>query len=183
MFLKKNNPEILANKKKMKLAFDVHYKASGAKTVCAVFKKWDDKIAKSFIIKYLEEVEAYIPGQFYKRELPCILTVLDDLNLSEIELIIIDGFVVLDDEGKPGLGFYLYEKLERKIPIVGIAKTGFHDNEKNVKKVLRGDSKKPLYITAVGMDVHEAAMNVQDMSGDYRIPDILREVDLKTKEE
>lgn len=167
----------------MKLAFDVHYKKTGAKTVCAVFEKWEDKIAKSFIIKYLAEVEDYIPGQFYKRELPCIMTVLEDLDLSKIEVIIIDGFVVLDDDNKPGLGFYLYEKLNRQIPIVGVAKSGFHDNEKNVKKVLRGDSKKPLYVTAAGMDVHEAAMNVQDMFGDFRMPDILREVDLKTKED
>lgn len=167
----------------MKLAFDVHYKEIGAKTVCAVFKKWEDKTAKSFIIKYLDEVEDYIPGQFYKRELPCIMTVLEDLDLSEIELIIIDGFVVLDDDNKPGLGFYLYEKLNRQIPVIGVAKSGFHDNEKNVKQVLRGDSKKPLYVTAVGMDVHEAAMNVQDMFGDFRMPDILREVDLRTKED
>ncbi len=167
----------------MKLAFDVHYKEERAKTVCAVFDKWEDETAKSFIIKYLSEVEEYIPGQFYKRELPCIMTVLDDLDLSEVDTIIIDGFVVLDDAGKPGLGHYLYEKLNCKIPIIGVAKTGFHNNVKNVKQVLRGDSKKPLYVTAAGMDVHEAAMHIQEMSGDYRMPDILREVDSRTKED
>jgi hypothetical protein len=40
-------------------------------------------------------------------------------------MIILDGYVALDDHGKIELGGYLFEALEQKYPVIGIAKNGF----------------------------------------------------------
>ncbi len=166
----------------MKIYIDVHYREEKAKVVCAEFYNWEDTTANSHEIAYLENIEEYIPGEFYKRELPCILKILENYNLEDLELIVIDGFVLLDNNDKPGLGHYLYEALDKKIPVIGVAKSGFHQNTKNVVDVLRGESSKPLFVSAVGIDLKEASMCIKKMSGNFRMPDILQVVDRKTKE-
>jgi deoxyribonuclease V len=167
----------------MILAIDVHYKTEAAKVVCAVLQHWKDASASHFWIKYVKNVAPYIPGAFYKRELPCMLEILQDVDFTTIECVIIDGFVVLDDTGKPGLGTYLYESIQQKVSVIGVAKSRFHQNTKNVVPVLRGESKNPLFVTAVGIDLQQAANNILYMHGKYRIPDVLKELDRKTKEE
>jgi deoxyribonuclease V len=107
---------------------------------------------------------------------------LEDLDLHEIAYIIIDGFVYLDDEGKKGLGAYLYETLLVKVPVIGVAKTSFHNNKLNVIEIKRGESNNPLFVSAIGMEVAEAAERIKNMTGAYRMPDLLKEVDTKTKE-
>lgn len=164
------------------LAFDVHYREDTAKIVCAVFQDWGASKANEYIIKFLSGVADYEPGAFYKRELPCLLEVLKDLDLEEISCIIIDGFVYLDDEGKKGLGAYLYESLTVKVPVVGVAKTSFHNNKLNVIEIKRGESNNPLFVSAIGMEVVDAAERIINMAGAYRMPDLLKEVDTKTKE-
>ncbi|MEM8525136.1 MAG: endonuclease V [Bacteroidota bacterium] len=165
----------------MIVAIDVHYRTNFAKAVSIEFQTWQDKQPTTIHEVLIEEVAEYVPGEFYKRELPCILKVLEKTPLEEIELIIVDGYVVLSDEGKYGLGRYLYEVLKRKIPIVGVAKRSFKDNEKQVRRVLRGASKNPLYVTSIGVEVDAAAKQVQKMAGAYRIPDLLKILDQHTK--
>jgi deoxyribonuclease V len=166
----------------MILAIDVYYKDDTAKVVCAVLNNWQDAIAMHHWIKYVKTIADYIPGEFYKRELPCILEILSGIDLSTITCIIIDGFVVLDDTGKLGLGGHLFESLQHKVPVIGVAKTSFHQNTSNVIPVYRGESKNPLFITAIGIDLQQAADHIQHMAGDYRIPAVLKELDRKTKE-
>ncbi|MDY8137307.1 endonuclease V [Aquimarina sp. 2201CG5-10] len=166
----------------MKLAFDVQYYESYAKTVCVIFSDWNDPEPTDIIIEEVKNVASYIPGEFYKRELPCIQVILKNLNLDVIELIIVDGYVHLDDTKKFGLGGYLYTSLDNQIPVIGVAKSGFHNNKKHVRELLRGESVKPLYITAIGIDLEEATKAIQSMHGVYRMPTILQIVDTKTKE-
>ncbi|WP_299211795.1 endonuclease V [uncultured Aquimarina sp.] len=166
----------------MKLAFDVQYYETYAKSVCIVFQNWNDETPVEIIIKKVNDIAPYIPGEFYKRELPCIQTILKDTNLNDVELIIVDGYVYLNDDKKLGLGGYLYEKLNNSIPIIGVAKSSFHDNKKYVQEVIRGESIKPLYITAVGLDLDEAKNHIQMMHGEYRMPILLQILDSKTKE-
>lgn len=181
-FLEKKGVEKPAKEvEKMILAIDVYYKEEQAKSVCIAFENWKDAAPKATHIVTVEEVEAYVPGEFYKRELPCILAVLEEVDLAEIKCIIVDGFVVLDDEGKYGLGGYLYEELGKTIPIIGVAKRGFHKNEKNVEKVLRGESQNPLFVTALGMDLKFAAQKIKEMHGTYRFPTLLKILDQETK--
>ena len=119
--------------------------------------------------------DRYESGQFYKRELPCIMSVISKLDMSDIKYIIVDSYVYLG-EGKEGLGCKLFHVLDEKIPIIGIAKNKFK-SEKVSEEVLRGNSKKPLYITSIGIDVKEAAKYVKYMYGEYRLPYFVKEVD------
>ena len=69
--------------------------------------------------------------------MPCLVDIISDFDINNIDVIIIDGYVYLDDAGKPGLGICLYEYFNKMIPIIGVAKTSFHLNIKYVKDVVR----------------------------------------------
>lgn len=163
----------------MILAIDAYYfDGNQAKTVGILFDRWQDAVPSDILITYSNHVSEYEPGCFYKRELPCILQLLESVNLSEIEVIIVDGYVFLD-ETKKGLGYYLYEQLDRKIPVIGVAKTSFHNN--NAVKVYRGKSNAPLFVTSIGMKPELAAKYIESMDGEYRIPTLLKKLDQETK--
>jgi deoxyribonuclease V len=166
----------------MILAFDSYYFGNKAKTVCIVFHNWTDRECYQIHSETIESNEEYKPGEFYKRELPCILSLLDKIKIEKVESIIIDGFVYLDDNGRLGLGGHLYRQLESKISIIGVAKSNFATLEKNKRHVLRGKSLRPLYITSIGMDLDEATKLVESMSGPNRIPTLLKRLDTLTKE-
>lgn len=166
----------------MILAFDTYYFDNKAKTVCLEFNNWNED--KNFKIhsEIIDNVSEYIPGEFYRRELPCIISLLNQIDLENIEAIVVDGFVYLDDKKKYGLGGYLYEKLNKQIPIIGVAKTNFASIEKNKKPLFRGDSIKPLFITSIGIDLQDAFQKVESMAGEFRMPTLLKELDRLTKE-
>ncbi|WP_282080220.1 endonuclease V [Aquimarina algiphila] len=166
----------------MKLAFDVQYYETHAKSVCVCFDNWDDDLPTNIIVKEVQDIAPYVPGEFYKRELPCITTIVQEFDLNHITCIIVDGYVYLDDHKKLGLGGHLYEELDHKIPIIGVAKSSFHDNKKHVHEVYRGESTKPLYVTAVGIDLEEAKNHILSMHGNYRMPTLLQILDTTTKE-
>lgn len=166
----------------MILAFDTYYWDDKAKTVCLSFENWIDDKPVEVYTEIIEGIAAYEPGSFYKREMPCILSLLQLINLNDISLIIVDSFVLLDDDDKMGLGAHLFEALSSKTPIIGVAKTGFHNNKKNVRELLRGESKKPLFISAIGIDLELAYNHIKSMHGIYRMPTLLQILDTKTKE-
>lgn len=165
----------------MILAFDTYYYENKAKTVCLAFENWDNDINFNVYLEILEDIEEYISGEFYRRELPCILSLFGKIPKENIEIIIIDGFVFLDDNLKLGLGGHLYKALNNAIPIIGVAKTNFSTIEKNKRELLRGTSNKPLYITAIGVDLDEARDGIRRLSGQNRIPTILKTLDTFTK--
>ena len=72
----------------------------------------------------IEHADEYISGQFYKRELPCILQIFSKVK-EPIEVLVIDGYVWLDGKRMPGLGAYLYRALDEQVKIVGVAKNAF----------------------------------------------------------
>jgi deoxyribonuclease V len=166
----------------MILAIDVFYEQNKAKIIGIIFNKWADEKFAQKIELFRQDIAEYEPGAFYKRELPCILDVLEQIDLTTLQYIIVDGYVYLDDEKKLGLGGYLYDAIEQKVPVIGVAKNHFANNTKYVIEVLRGESQKPLYVTAVGTDLEEAAKNVKNMHGEYRFPTLLKELDILTKE-
>lgn len=110
------------------------------------------------------------------------MSILKKISLENIEAIVIDGFVNLDDSGKLGLGGHLYEALNRAIPIIGVAKNDFIDLIHGKRLVYRGTSAKPLYITAAGMELNVAADFIKSMHGDFRIPTLLKQLDVLTKQ-
>ena len=166
----------------MILAFDTYYFGNKAKTVCLTFDKWTESQSYKVYSETLDNVEAYTSGEFYKRELPCILSLLSKNHFENVEAIIVDGFVYLDDNKKLGLGGYLYEKLQCKIPVIGVAKTNFATIIENKKLLLRGKSIKPLYITSIGINLDEATKKIEIMDGENRIPTLLKTLDTLTKE-
>jgi len=90
-------------------------------------------------------------------------------------VVVIDGYVWLAP-GRPGLGAHLYEALGRSTAVIGVAKTRFASATGAVS-ILRGGSQSPLYITAIGMDLTEAAAAVTGMHGAYRMPTLVKRVD------
>jgi deoxyribonuclease V len=164
------------------LAFDTYYYGDNAKTVCLAFEKWSDAAECRIYAQIKTGVNEYEPGAFYKRELPCILSLLDTIQLENVEAIIIDGFVFLDDNNTIGLGGHLFNTLNKKIPVIGVAKTNFATIQKNKRAVYRGQSEKPLYITAISMDIELAADCIKSMHGDFRMPTLLKKLDTYTKE-
>lgn len=165
----------------MLLAIDVYYFDGKAKVVGILFEKWNDYIAKEIVITYLDKINEYEPGNFYKRELPCIIQLLQSIDLSKIEAIIIDGYVFIDNFGGKGLGAHLFEKLKENTPVIGVAKTSFFDVKKSILEVFRGKSKNPLYISSIGIDNSTAADYINKMHGEYRIPTLLKFLDKETR--
>jgi deoxyribonuclease V len=157
---------------------DVDYKDTGARAACVVTESWEDQIPHSIYIRDIEVVAPYEPGNFYRRELPCILSVLGLLPALP-ETVVVDGYVWLASADRPGLGAHLYEALGRGTSVVGIAKTSFKgvESSTDVVRVLRGTSRKPLFVTAAGIEPEIAAKCVRRMAGKHRIPEIVRMTD------
>ncbi len=161
---------------------DVDYREEGAVAACMLFRAWEDEAPAESSTVRIDTVSPYRPGLFYKRELPCLLSVLRPvLDRGPLEAVVVDGYVWLRDEQAPGLGAHLHEALGRTVPVIGVAKTRFASALRAVE-VVRGDSQKPLYVTAVGVEVAEAARRVQGMHGPHRVPTLLRRVDQLCRE-
>jgi deoxyribonuclease V len=62
------------------------------------------------------------------------------------------------------------------VTIIGVAKNRYRDSA-HAFELLRGESKRPLFITAIGIDYEGAALHVASMAGDSRIPTLLHAVD------
>ena len=156
------------------VAVDVHYPPAGgahAALVTALEPRFGQLAEER--VRWLDRVEPYQPGLFYTRELPALTAVLADLD-HPVSLLVIDGYVDLDPQGRPGLGARLHAQL--KVPVIGVAKTAFHTASHAVP-VRRGGARRPLYITSAGLPVESAAALVAEMAGPYRLPDALRRVD------
>jgi deoxyribonuclease V len=154
-------------------AVDVHYRDNGgARAALVVYR---DRAFADLVGRYvaeLAEVAAYRPGNFYERELPAIRAVL--ARTDPVDLLVVDGYVDLDPQGRPGLGAHVYDELRR--PVVGVAKTYFRTATHAVP-VRRGTSQRPLYVTAAGLPLETAAALVAGMHGATRIPTALGAVD------
>ena len=157
------------------LAVDVNYRAGEAIVAGVAFDSWTDSESLASYISVVESVNDYEPGSFYRRELPCILKLLSEHHLTPAT-ILIDGYVYLDGSSSPGLGRHLYDALEQKVMIIGVAKKPFKGIAA-VHEVYRGNSSRPLYVTCAGIELSVAKQRTKSMHGPYRIPTILRKVD------
>jgi len=155
---------------------DVAYAAEAAGVACVLAANWTAPAPAAEFSKRVACTPArYEPGCFYKRELPLLQTLIADLELRPAVLVI-DGYVWLGADNKPGLGAHLFESVGRAIPVVGVAKTAYRDDTWSVP-VLRGKSRHPLLVTAAGMDQARAASLVLAMHGNYRMPTLLQRAD------
>ena len=159
----------------MILAIDVTYGESEAIVAGVLFNDWPDAKPAEELVISCTVPDSYLSGQFYRRELPCISALLQHIS-QPYDFIIIDGFVYLGRDRKPGLGKHLRDILEQKVVVIGVAKKPYRDTPDSCK-VLRGRSLKPLYVTADGISQERAKFLVSIMHGKGRIPTMLRYVD------
>jgi deoxyribonuclease V len=164
----------------MILAVDVAYSDSAASVAGILFSSWDkDDISRELVCK-IEDIADYVPGKFYLRELPCINKLLEEIK-ERIDCIVIDGYVTLGRDKRPGLGMKLWEHLDGKIPVIGVAKTEFIGTPENTR-IYRGGSSKPLFVTAIGIELDDAKSKILNMKGKFRIPELLKAVDRLCRE-
>lgn len=163
----------------MILAVDVSYRESSAVAAGVLFQNWEDSESVEEVIVPISTVAEYEPGQFYRRELPGVLELLKRLE-GLPEYIIIDGHVYLDGDKKPGLGKHLYDALQGRAAIIGVAKNRFKDTPSGAA-IFRCGSKRALYVTAVGIEESDAKGFIMRMDGKHRLPTVLRRVDQLSK--
>lgn len=154
---------------------DVYYYEDYAKSCCIVFEicENEERIVSEYCA-IVQDIDEYVPGEFYKREMPCLLKVLKQVKEC-IDLIIVDSFVWIGKD-KKGMGAHLYEALNEEKPVIGVAKTHFSQCT-NYVEVYRGISTKPLFVSAVGLEIDYAAALIKNLKGANRIPDTLKKVD------
>lgn len=160
----------------MILATDVGYHDL-ARAAGVLFERWADAAPLRELVIELPIPGDYEPGQFYLRELPCLLRLVEEVDVA-LSTIVVDGFVMLGAD-RPGLGMHLYRALDERVPVIGVAKTAFRGAEPI--EVLRGASRRPLLVTAAGMPAEAAAQAIAGMHGEYRVPTLLRRVDGLTR--
>ncbi|MEW5852199.1 MAG: endonuclease V [Myxococcota bacterium] len=157
------------------VAVDVDYREDEAVAAAILFRSWTDASSCGQHVARVAGVAPYVPGELYRRELPALLAVLAKVP-DVLSCVVVDGFVWLDEQGRKGLGAHLHDALGGAVPVVGVAKSGFRGSRHAVP-VLRGGSRRPLWITAVGIPVDAAADGVARMHGNHRIPTLLQATD------
>ena len=150
---------------------DVHYTDRSARAALIVAETWTSPAAIEKSVSELTDVAEYEPGAFYERELPCLTKVLEQCRIP-LQAIVVDGYVWLDGDGRKGLGARLFDVLEGRCPVIGVAKTRFQGAP--AIEVRRGTSQQPLFVTAIGTNPDEAAVQIQRMHGEFRIPTLLK---------
>jgi deoxyribonuclease V len=157
----------------MLACLDVAYRGMVACAAAVTFRDWADGTAAGESVVLVQGAQPYEPGEFFRRELPCLLAVLR--TLPPLEAVLIDGYV-WDGAGRPGLGAHLFHALDTKVPVIGVAKSKFQGAGR-AWEVFRGRSKRPLFVTAAGMPEDVAAERVRSMHGNGRIPTLLARAD------
>jgi len=154
---------------------DVHYRDDGtARAAALLFDDWCTDEPRAELTATIPCPAEYVPGSFYRRELPCVLAVLQQV-VEPLAVVVVDGYVWIGKD-EPGLGAHLYRALQERTAVVGVAKSPYQGSV-DVVPVLRGESTKPLYVGAIGMPVDEAADRVRTMAGEHRMPLLLKRLD------
>lgn len=174
----------------MILLTDVFYneELNSAHIAAIAISDWSsDTIIKSWEIDKNGIDCEYIPGQFYKREMPCLIDLwkqIDDNDKSQISTIIVDGFYDIWN-GKSGLGHHFHDWLTENgydVEVVGIAKSPCRETSEFTLPVYRTEESKTskcrsaLWVNGSNMS-NDYQTKVLNMSGKYRIPTMIKAVD------
>ena len=154
---------------------DVHYDGDLAHAAAVVFADWTSTATVAQYTATVSVPAEYEPGRFYLRELPPLLAVIKNI-VQHIDTYVIDGYCHLSPDMAPRLGAHLKESVAPAATIIGVAKNRYRDSG-HAFELLRGQSKRALFITAIGIDYKSAAQHVASMAGDSRIPTLLHAVD------
>ncbi|MEO0444770.1 MAG: hypothetical protein AAF191_01705 [Verrucomicrobiota bacterium] len=66
----------------MKLCIDVDYRGAVASVGAIGFRKWDDPEGAENLVFQMQVPSHYQPGEFYRRELPCLLAAIPRRSTS-----------------------------------------------------------------------------------------------------
>ncbi len=77
----------------MIVAIDVHYRETEAKIVAVAFENWSDKAPSEVFIANKTDIEEYEPSAFFKRELLCVVEIMQQIDLNSLDYLVIDGYV------------------------------------------------------------------------------------------
>ena len=94
----------------MILTIDVYYHNTNATATGVTFPSWESETPIEELVLEIEQAAEYLPGQFYLRELPCIMAILERVKYP-LDCIVIDGFV--------WLGARLWGSMEGRVPVIG----------------------------------------------------------------
>ena len=155
-------------------ALDVDYRGAIAVAACVGFRGWTAAAPLFETVAVVRDIAPYRAGQFYRRELKCLLKVLETAETTP-DVVVVDGYVWLDADTRPGLGAHLYKAMRKRVAVIGVAKSRYLGAI--FRSLLRGHSRSPLHITAVGMDDAEAVECIRRMHGPFRIPTLLKRAD------
>lgn len=161
----------------MIVIIDVDYRENNtAKATGVILNDFSSKQPLAIVNSYIENVEPYVSGEFYKRELPCVKRLFEEHQLKPL-VTIIDGYQNLNES--KALGEYIAEELTEHI-VIGIAKNK-HINDPGSEEVFRGTSKKPLYITHSHSNESKLGDLIQEMAGENRLPDMVKLADTECR--
>lgn len=153
--------------------FDVGYDGEVARVGCvSVDSLLDDSSSNEWVVSGIR-VEKYVPGEFWKRELPPLLAGIRSAP-ARLSVCLIDAYVDLGEERTPGLGRILHDRTG--LPVIGVAKSPFPGTPVECE-VRRGSSRRPVFVTTAGYDLTDAKQQVVQMAGQGRIPTLLRRTD------
>lgn len=159
----------------MKAVLDVHYGSGEAAAACGIFEDWPDGVLAGLYRESMPISAPYRAGRFYARELPALLSVLIKADL-DFDTVVIDGYVHLRPDAGRGLGIRLHEALAYAPVVVGVAKNPLKIADRFLP-ILRGRSRRPLYVSSIGCPLEDAARSILDMHGPFRIPTLMKTVD------
>lgn len=193
-----NNARLYDGERLM-VAFDVAYAADAAYGVAVGFRDWSDAtplfiehVRRPYALGEFEDIR-YIPGEFWRRELPILQMLIERTQkYSGFRIYLVDAYAWLDPFGRRALGAILWQEvMKRQGVVIGVAKNEYKvaDNlgykvfpHTECERVQRCGSKKPLFVTAAGADPRVAAKAIQNMHGPHRHPTLIKWADTGTRD-
>ncbi|MGC4121227.1 MAG: hypothetical protein QM765_42950 [Myxococcales bacterium] len=149
---------------------DLHVPPTGSATAaCVVLRSFDSSASLEERAVRVRALLPSPPGRPFERELALLRAALDATE-SDIQVIVIGGYVWTDGTQKPGLGAHLFKALGESISVMGIAKQPCPDGKPEGLEVTRGRSPNPLFVTSVGFPPPVVGKLVRAMHGQGRIP-------------
>jgi deoxyribonuclease V len=166
----------------MLVAVDVQYAAPAVVTVAVGFADWSDPTSMLECVRRAAVTPApYEPGAFYKRELSFLVEAVTVVQRHHPVEVVSSMVTCGYERVNPYLGRGCTKRsAERRSSVVGVAKVAFAEG--SAVPVLRGSSSRPLFVSAAGINTHEAAELIRGMHGPHRLPTLLKRADRLARE-
>jgi deoxyribonuclease V len=148
---------------------DIDSDAPGSATAaCVVLRSFDSSESLEERVVRLRQAP---PGASRSSDLELLLlrAALDAL-VTDVQVVVIRGYVWLGGTTRPGLGARLYQALRESVSVLGIAEARLADGKPDVLEIARGRNPRPLFVTSVGFPPPVVGKLVRAMHGGGRLP-------------